>query len=168
MTTNKYLISIEADRELNYLYKILMVFTRRRVETININTYRVEDLNTSRFNIQFSADEKMARNISKQLYKQIEVTKADVYSWGACEHNELGVFSVLKSEKHKKATLQEIAANHEASFKEADEVFIIEKVGSRQQLDELRMELSAHRLLDFGYSGPTGLLNSKIHKEIYI
>ncbi len=165
---NKWLISIEADRELNYLYKILMVFTRRRVETININTYRVEDLNTSRFNIQFSADEHMARNISKQLYKQIEVTKADVYHWDACEHNELGVFSILKSEKHKRATLEDIAEEHDAAFKEAEEVFIIEKVGNRQQLDELRLELNAHRLLDFGYSGPTGLLNSKVHKEIYI
>ncbi len=165
---NKYLISVEADRELNYLYKVLMVFTRRRVETININTYRVEDLNISRFNIQFYADEQMARNLSKQIYKQIEVTKADIYLWDDCAHHELGVFSIHKSEKHKSTTLEEIAEEHNAFFQEMDEVYMIEKVGSRAELDELREELSTHRLLDFGYSGPTGLLNSKVMKRMYI
>jgi acetolactate synthase small subunit len=106
---NKYLISVEADRELSYLFKILMVFTRRRVETININTYRVEDLKVSRFNIQFYADDVMARNISKQIAKQIEVIKADIYLWDDCLHHELGIFSMHKSEKHKRDTLNDIA-----------------------------------------------------------
>jgi acetolactate synthase small subunit len=165
---NKYLLSVEADRELNYLYKVLMVFTRRRVDTININTYRVEDLNTSRFNIQFYADEKMARNISKQIYKQIEVTKADVYLWDDCEHHELGIFTLFKSEKHKKATLEEIVEEHDAILQEMEEVYLIEKVGTREALDELREELRTHHLLDFGYSGPTGVLSSKVNKKIFI
>lgn len=163
---NKYLISVEADRELNYLYKVLMVFTRRRIETTNINTYRVEELKVSRFNIQFFADEHMAMNLSKQIAKQIEVIKADVYLWDDCLHHELGIFSLHKSEKHKKDTLEDIAEEHQATLSEKEEVFIIEKVGSREQLDALREELSTHRLLDFGYSGPTGVLNSKVHKKI--
>jgi acetolactate synthase-1/3 small subunit len=165
---NKYLISVEADRELSYLFKILMVFTRRRVETININTYRVEDLKVSRFNIQFYADDVMARNISKQIAKQIEVIKADIYLWDDCLHHELGIFSMHKSEKHKRDTLNDIATEHGAVFKEMEEVYIIEKVGARAELDALRDELSTHRLLDFGYSGPTGVLNSKVHKKILI
>ena len=165
---NKYLISVEADRELNYLYKVLMVFTRRRVETININTYRVEELSVSRFNIQFYADEIMARNISKQIAKQIEVIKADIYLWDDCLHHELGIFSLHKSEKHKKATLADIAEEYNAILSEKEEVYIIEKVGSRAELDALREELSTHRLLDFGYSGTTGVLNSKVHKRIIV
>jgi acetolactate synthase-1/3 small subunit len=165
---NKYLISVEADRELSYLFKILMVFTRRRVETININTYRVEDLKVSRFNIQFYADDVMAKNISKQIAKQIEVIKADIYLWDDCLHHELGIFSMHKSEKHKRDTLNDIADEHGAVFSEKEEVYIIEKVGSRAQLDALRDELSTHRLLDFGYSGPTGVLNSKVHKKINV
>jgi acetolactate synthase-1/3 small subunit len=165
---NKYLISVEADRELSYLFKILMVFTRRRVETININTYRVEDLKVSRFNIQFYADDVMARNISKQIAKQIEVIKADIYLWDDCLHHELGIFSMHKSEKHKRDTLEDIAEEHGAVFSEKEEVYIIEKVGARAELDALRDELSTHRLLDFGYSGPTGVLNSKVHKKILV
>lgn len=165
---NTYLVCVESDRELNYLFKILMVFTRRRVETININTYRVEDLGISRFNIQFRAEPAMARNISKQLLKQIDVSKADIYLWDTIEHHELGVYAIHKSEKHKKATLEEIAEAHGAIMRERDEVYLIEKVGDRASLDRLREELSAHRLLDFGYSGLTGLLNSKVRKEIYI
>jgi len=165
---NTYLICVESDRELNYLYKILMVFTRRRVETININTYHVEDLNLSRFNIQFRADEKLASNIAKQLNRQIDVIKADVYLWDSIEHHELGVFAMHKSEKHKKATLEEIAESYGAKVVEKDEVYMIELIGEREQLDSLREELQAHRMLDFGYSGLTGLLNSKVQKKVYI
>jgi hypothetical protein len=53
-------------------------------------------------------------------------------------------------------------------MREMEEVYIIEKVGARAELDALRDELSTHRLLDFGYSGPTGVLNSKVHKKILI
>lgn len=158
---------MEADRELNYLYKVLMVFTRRRVETTNINTYRVDELNVSRFNIQFFAEPQMARNLSKQIKKQIEVTKADVYLWDDCEHHELGIYSLHKSEKHKRDTLEDIAKEYDAEFSEREEVYVIEKVGSRAELDELRVELSAHRLLDFGYSGPTGIMNSKVQKKVF-
>ncbi len=165
---NDYLCCVEADRELNYLYKILMVFTRRRVETININAYRVEALSTSHFNVRFRADEQMARNLSKQLNRQIDVLKADVYLWKAIEHHELGVFALHKSEDHKSTTLREIADQYDATFRESEEVYVIECVGERDKLEELREELTPHRLLDFGYSGFAGVLNSKVHKEIYI
>lgn len=163
-----YLICVEADRELNYLYKVLMVFTRRRVETIHINAYRVDALSVSRFNIKFKAEETMARNLSKQLNRQVDIIKADVYLWEAIEYHELGVFAVHKSEGHKRKTLQGISKEHEATFREMDEVYIIEKVGLRQDLEALREVLNAHHLLDFGYSGFAGVLNSKVHKEIYI
>ena len=165
---NTYLICVESDRELSYLYKVLMVFTRRRVETININTYHVADLNLSRFNIQFRADDKLARNIAKQLNRQIDISKADVYLWDSIEHKELGVFAMHKSEKHKKAALMEIADSYGANVIEKDEVFMIEMVGEREELDRMREELKAHRMLDFGYSGLTGLLNSKVQKKVYI
>jgi len=165
---NNYLICVESDRELNYLFKILMVFTRRRVETININTYHVEDLNLSRFNIQFRADEKLAANLAKQINRQIDVRQTDLYLWDSIEHKELGVFAMHKSEKHKKATLKEIADTYGATVIEKEEVYMIEMVGEREELDRLREELEAHRMLDFGYSGLTGLLNSKVQKKVYI
>ena len=163
-----YLLCVEADRELNYLYKVLMVFTRRRVETIHINAYRVDALHVSRFNIKFRCEEKMARNLSKQLNRQIDIIKADVYLWEAIEYHELGIYSLHKSEKHKRDTLKEIALENGGVFHEMEEVYIIEKVGLRRDLEQLREELTAHHLLDFGYSGFAGVLNSKFHKEIYI
>jgi acetolactate synthase-1/3 small subunit len=163
-----YLICVEADRELNYLYKVLMVFTRRRVETIHINAYRVDALSVARFNIKFRADAKMARNLSKQLNRQIDIIKADVYLWEAIEYHELGVYSLHKSEQHKSNTLREIAEEYDATFREMEEVYVIEKVGLRKDLEYLREILSTHHLLDFGYSGFAGVLNSKVHKEIYI
>lgn len=166
--TNNYLICVEADRELNYLYKVLMVFTRRRVETLHINAYRVDALNVSRFNIKFRSDEKMARNLSKQLNRQIDVIKADVYLWEAIDTDELGVYAIHKSEKHKRNALKEIAEEHGASFREMEEIYMMEKVGSRDDLEKLREVLTTHHLLDFGYSGFAGVLNAKINKEIYI
>ncbi len=164
----KYVLSIKTSESINYLNKVLLVFNRRRVEILDLNIYKVEPLNYVKFNVIFEAEVLMANNLYKQIDKQIDIEEVILYLWDTVAHRELGVYSLHKTEDHKKMALKDLAREYKAKLIELEDVFIIEKAGEREVLDELRDELVAHHLLDFSYSGPIGVLNSNIHKELTV
>lgn len=166
--TNKYVVSVRTSQDINYLSYLLLVFNRRRIKIHDLNIYNVTNSGYLKFNIIFEADDLLANNVLKQITKLIEVEEAKLYFWDTIEVKELGMFTLMKTQEHKKFVLKEIAKDYKAKLHEFDDVFILELTGNREELDELREELTAHHLIDFSYSGPIGVLNSNVHKELNI
>lgn len=165
---NKYVVSVRTSQDINYLSYLLLVFNRKRIKILDLNIYKVDNSGYIKFNLIFEADELAANNVSKQINKLIEVEEVKLYLWNTIEVRELGLFTLIKSQDHKKFVLKEIAKDYKAKLHEFDDVYILELTGSREELEELREELTAHHLIDFSYSGPIGVLNSNVRKELNI
>lgn len=166
--TNKYVVSVRTSQDINYLSNLLLVFNRRRIKVVDLNIYKVDNSNYIKFNIVFESDDLQANNVMKQINKLIEVEEVKLYFWDTIETKELGMFTLIKSQEHKKFVLKEVAKDYGAKLHEFEDVYILELTGSREELDELREELTAHHLIDFSYSGPIGVLNSNVRKELNI
>jgi acetolactate synthase-1/3 small subunit len=76
MIKQEYTITVYTENQIGLLNRIAIIFSRRKINIISLNTSPSEVDSVHRFNIVINETEDVVRKLCRQIEKQVEVLKA--------------------------------------------------------------------------------------------
>ncbi len=153
----KHLISVLIENKAGALARVAGLFSRRG---FNIDTLAVgptEDDSISRMTIEIDADEHPHEQVSKQLYKLVNVVKITEFKHGDAVNRELILFKV-KADAKNRAQIIEIADIFRAKIIDVGKKnIILEATGTRTKLDAIEDLLKQYGIVELARTGKIAL-----------
>jgi len=152
-TTNENLvIAIYADDKKGLLGQILMVLNRRNVMIYDLNVSRTDIQPIVLITIEVDLLPHEAYNINHKIANIIEVHKVTAYPANEIKLNKIAFFKLAGS--CMRSTLWPSLQKYGAAITEIyDDSFIVQKIGSDRDLDELYHQLDGEFLISYCKSG---------------
>ena len=76
MSKLEYTITVYTENQIGLLNRIAIIFSRRKINVISLNTSSSEVENVHRFTIVIHETEEVVRKLCRQIEKQVEVLSA--------------------------------------------------------------------------------------------
>lgn len=133
----KHTISVLVNNQPGVLARTASLFARRgfNIDSLAVNT--TQDPKVSRMTILVDGDDAALEQITKQLYKLLDVIKVLDHQNEAVVIRELGLVKV-KASSSERGEIMQIANIFRANVVDvAEETFIVEATGSAEKIDAL-------------------------------
>jgi acetolactate synthase-1/3 small subunit len=156
MTGNEQLhtISVLVENQPGVLARVAHVFARRGFNLESLAVSRTEDPTVSRMTIVVAGDEAAFSQMSKQIFKLIDVIKVIDHTRDDLVGRELALIKVQAQDASTRAALLGIAEAVGASAVDiSDTTLMIEATGPTDQLDELQRQLESFEILELVRTG---------------
>lgn len=153
-TTMKHTLSVLVENRPGVLARTAGLFARRGFNIDSLAVSTTEDPNTSRMTIVVNGPVDILEQISKQLYKLIDVIKVMDHTDDDVVSRELALFKVYAAEAAQRAELMQIVDIFRAKIVDlADKTMMIEATGSEEKIDALERMLAPYGIKEMVRSG---------------
>ena len=153
-TPKKHTISVLVENRPGVLARAAGLFSRRgfNIESLSVST--TEDPDTSRMTIVVDGPASVLEQISKQLYKLIDVIKVMDHTQDEIIARELALIKVHAADATKRAELMQIVDIFRAKIVDlGDKLLIIEATGGSDKIDALERLLDGYGIKEMVRSG---------------
>ncbi|WP_452221422.1 acetolactate synthase small subunit [Lacinutrix salivirga] len=156
MSTEKqlYTVSIYTENNIGLLNRISAIFQRRHINVESINSSVSEIENVTKWIMVVNLSEEQMKKIIGQIEKQVEVIKAYYHTESEIIYQESCIFKMktdlLFEEKHDTNIIKE---NNARIVTVNKEFFVVEKSGTKEEIDVLYKKLSPFGIMQFTRSG---------------
>lgn len=161
----KHTISVIVENKPGVLHRAVGLFSRRgyNIESLAVGT--TEDPNVSRITIVVSGDEQTLEQITKQLYKQIDVLKVfDIPDSEAIERELILV--KVSSNKKRLAEITKLAEMFQGKVVNVtDDSAIIEVSAEKEKIEDLQKLLDKFGIIELVRTGKIALQKGEIPRN---
>lgn len=153
-TKNTYTVSIYTENNVGLLNRISAIFQRRHINIESINSSKSEIKNVSRITILVKITEDQMKKIIGQIEKQVEVIKAFYHSDEETIYQESCLFKLSSDLLIENDEIQMIINQSKSRVININkDFFVLEKSGSKEEVEELYQILKNHGIMQFVRSG---------------
>lgn len=153
-TPMKHTISVLVENRPGVLARTASLFSRRGFNIDSLAVSTTEDPNTSRMTIVVNGPASVLEQISKQLYKLIDVIKVIDHTNDEVVSRELSLVKVHAADSVKRAELMQIVDIFRAKIVDlADKTITIEATGSGDKIDAMEKLLAGYGIKEMVRSG---------------
>lgn len=153
-TINTYTISIYTENNVGLLNRISAIFQRRHlnIESVNVSTSEIKSV--SRFTLLVKVSEEQMKKIIGQIEKQVEVIKAFYHTDEETIYQESCLFKLSTDLLTDNDEIQTIINQSKSRVINVNKsFFVLEKSGSKEEVEELYHILDKHGIKQFVRSG---------------
>ena len=165
MESNKelYTITIYTENNVGLLNRISAIFQRRRINIESVNVSKSEIKDVSRFTLIIRSTEEQIKKIIGQIEKQVEVIKAYFHADDETIYQQTSLFKLSSDLLTDNDEVQTIINNSQSRvINVSKEFFVLEKSGSRQEIEELYDKLEKHGIMQYVRSGRIAVTKDKL------
>ena len=164
MKKENYTISVYTENNIGLLNRISSIFSKRHINLDSLTTSVSEIKDVYRFTIVVQVTEDQARKLVGQIEKQIEVIKAFYHKDEETIFQETALFKMASKLLFEDREIQLVIKEHSAHIVTVTpEYFVLEKTGSRQEVELLYDRLEPYGLMQFVRSGRIAITKDKMH-----
>ncbi|TYP72184.1 acetolactate synthase small subunit [Aquimarina intermedia] len=164
MKKENYTISAYTENNIGLLNRISSIFSKRHINLDSLTTSVSEIKDVYRFTIVVQVTEDQARKLVGQIEKQIEVIKAFYHKDEETIFQETALFKMASKLLFEDREIQLVIKEHIAHIVTVTpEYFVLEKTGSRQEVELLYDRLEPYGLMQFVRSGRIAITKDKMH-----
>lgn len=150
----KHTISVLVENRPGVLARTAGLFSRRGFNIDSLAVSTTEDPDTSRMTIVVNGPASILEQISKQLYKLIDVIKVMDHTEDEVVSRELALVKVTAADSVKRAELMQIVDIFRAKIVDlGDKTIIIEATGAGDKIDALEKLLESYGIKEMVRSG---------------
>lgn len=169
MEKRRFTISVFSEDRIGLLHSITIIFTRRKMSIESINSSESERKGIYRYTIVFSSDYNMARNVTKQIDKLIDVLRAFLHEEEQIIHREIALYKVATSSFYNGNEVEQLLRKHSANIIRIEQDYlVIEKTGWKKETQALLKDLEPYNLLEFARSARVVVTKrwKRLHKNV--
>ncbi|MGG6230722.1 acetolactate synthase small subunit [Tenacibaculum sp. SDUM215027] len=153
-TKNTYTISIYTENNVGLLNRISAIFLRRHLNIESVNVSKSEIKSVSRFTLLVKVTEEQIKKIIGQIEKQVEVIKAFYHTDEETVYQESCLFKLSTDLLTDNDEIQTIINQSKSRVINVNKnFFVLEKSGSKEEVEELYHILDKHGIKQFVRSG---------------
>ncbi|MDX8552589.1 acetolactate synthase small subunit [Tenacibaculum sp. 1B UA] len=153
-TKNTYTISIYTENNVGLLNRISAIFQRRHLNIESVNVSKSEIKSVSRFTLLVKVTEEQIKKIIGQIEKQVEVIKAFYHTDEETVYQESCLFKLSTDLLTDNDDIQTIINQSKSRVINVNKnFFVLEKSGSKEEVEELYHILDKHGIKQFVRSG---------------
>ncbi|WP_440066309.1 acetolactate synthase small subunit [Tenacibaculum discolor] len=153
-TKNTYTISIYTENNIGLLNRISAIFQRRHINIESINSSSSEIKSVSRITLLVKITEEQMKKIIGQIEKQVEVIKAFYHTDEETVYQESCLFKLSTDLLTNNDDIQTIINQSKSRVINVNKnFFVLEKSGSKEEVEELYHILDKHGIKQFVRSG---------------
>ncbi|WP_028891848.1 acetolactate synthase small subunit [Tenacibaculum sp. 47A_GOM-205m] len=153
-TKNTYTISIYTENNIGLLNRISAIFQRRHINIESINSSSSEIKSVSRITLLVKITEEQMKKIIGQIEKQVEVIKAFYHTDEETVYQESCLFKLSTDLLTDNNDIQTIINQSKSRVINVNKnFFVLEKSGSKEEVEELYHILDKHGIKQFVRSG---------------
>ena len=151
MEKNKvYTISVYAENSLGIMNRLTSIFLKRRINLEHISASQSEIKDVFCFVLVVKINEERLRKLVGQIEKQIDVIKTYYYTEDEILCQELALFKIASNLLFDDSEIQSIIKKSNVNIiSVSKDYFVIEKVGSTEEIDQLFDDLIPYKILQF-------------------
>lgn len=156
---SKHTLSVLVENKPGVLARTASLFSRRGYNIDSLTVSTTEDPNTSRMTIVVDGPASILEQISKQLYKLIDVIKVLDHTQDEVVSRELSLVKVHAADSSKRAELMQLVDIFRAKIVDIGEkTVIIEATGNSAKIDALENLLQGYGIKEMVRSGQVVLV----------
>ncbi|SEC80218.1 acetolactate synthase, small subunit [Tenacibaculum sp. MAR_2009_124] len=149
-----YTISIYTENNVGLLNRISSIFQRRHINIESVNVSKSEIKSVSRFTLLVKLSEDQVKKILGQLERQVEVIKAYYHRDEETIYQESCLFKLSTDLLTDNDEIQNVINGSKSRVININkDFFVLEKSGSKEELEELYHTLDKHGIMQFVRSG---------------
>lgn len=153
-TKQTYTISIYTENNIGLLNRISAIFQRRHLNVESVNVSKSEIKSVSRFTLLVKLTEDEVKKIIGQIEKQVEVIKAFYHTDDETIYQESCLFKLSTDLLTDNDEIQKIINGSKSRVININkDFFVLEKSGSKEEVEELYHILDKHGIMQFIRSG---------------
>lgn len=160
----EFTLTIFSENSIGLLNRITIIFTRRKlnIESLTVSESALKGI--FKFTIVVNCEEHMAKNLTKQIEKQIEVIRAFYLTSDEILHQEIAMYKIETKSLLETNLIEGIIRRYNARILELTEDYtVIEKTGHKAETQELFEQLKPYGVLQFVRSGRVSI--TRLRKE---
>lgn len=164
-----FTLSVLTENKIGLVHKIVIIFTRRKLNIESLNTSESEVANVYRYTIVVNTTRSVVEKLVKQINKQIDVLGAFVYRDEEIHYQEVALYKISSSSLRSGHKMETLIRNNGARILVIeDDYLIIEKTGHKHETTELFEKLQPFGVLEFVRSGRISISQSRRHISTYL
>ncbi len=149
-----YTVSIYTENNVGLLNRISGIFLRRHINIESMNISKSEIKSVSRFTLLVKVTEEQIKKIIGQIEKQVEVIKAYYHKDEETIYQESCLFKLNSDLLIENDEIQKIINQSKSRVININkDFFVLEKSGSKEEVEELYHILDKHGIMQFVRSG---------------
>ncbi|CAM1371877.1 acetolactate synthase small subunit [Tenacibaculum xiamenense] len=149
-----YTISIYTENNVGLLNRISSIFQRRHINIESVNVSKSEIKSVSRFTLLVKLTEDQVKKILGQIERQVEVIKAYYHKDEETIYQESCLFKLSTDLLTDNDEIQKVINDSKSRVININkDFFVLEKSGSKEELEELYHTLDKHGIMQFVRSG---------------
>jgi acetolactate synthase-1/3 small subunit len=158
----KFTVSVYTENNIGLLNRLSAIFLKRHINIESMTVCRSEIEHVHRFTFVVVVPEELIRKVVGQLEKQIEVIKAYYHTEDEIIYQETAMF------KMKNDFLYDESIQNKLKFRRAhivaltERYFVIERTGTKEDIDRLYQRLKPYGILQFVRSGRIAITRPKM------
>jgi acetolactate synthase I/III small subunit len=167
MNKQEFTITVYTENHIGLLNRIAIIFSRRKIESLNTSPSEVEGIH--RFTIVIDELEEVVRKLVRQIEKQVEVLKAYYNTNDEIVWQELALYKVSTDEIAEKVKVERLLREYGArAVVIRKDYTIFETSGHREETNRLIEVLEPHGLIEFVRSARVAIIKASrgFHEKI--
>lgn len=158
-----YTISIYTENTVGLLNRISAIFQRRHINIESVNVSKSEIKSVSRFTLLVRLTEAQVKKIIGQIEKQVEVIKAYYHKDEETVYQESCLFKLSTDLLVDNDEIQKVINNSKSRIiNVTKDFFVLERSGSKEELEELYHALNKHGIKQFVRSGRIAITKTEM------
>ena len=159
MNKQEYTITVYTENHIGLLNRIAIMFSRRKINIISLNTSPSEVEGIHRFTIVIHEGEDVVRKLVRQIEKQVEVMKAYFNTNNEIVWQEMAMYKVPTDEIAEKVKVERLLREYGArAVVIRKDYTIFETSGHREETDKLVEVLAPYGLIEFVRSARVAII----------
>lgn len=154
------------DNSPGVLHRIVVAFTRRKVNIESLTVSETEQVGISRFTIVVKSPFEAVQKIARQIDRIIEVREVYVSRDSDIVFKEIAFFKIATDSASKRAEIEDLAHRYDAKVTYAEKEFLVlEKTGDEDSISSLFLVLESFGIKEFVRSGRISILKHERKEE---
>lgn len=165
----EYTITVYTENQVGLLNRIAILFSRRKINIVSLNTSPSEVEGIHRFTIVINETEEVVKKLARQIEKQVEVLKAYYNTGDEIVWQELALYKVSTDEIAEKVKVERLLREYGArAVVIRKDYTVFETTGHREETDRLVEVLEPYGLIEFVRSARVAIIkgSSGFHEKL--
>jgi acetolactate synthase I/III small subunit len=152
-------ITVYTENQIGLLNRIAIIFSRRKINIVSLNTSPSEIESIHRFNIVIHETEDVVRKVCRQIEKQVEVLKVYYHTNADVIWQELALYKVSTDVIAEQVSVERLLRENGARVVVIRKDYtIFETTGHREETDALINILQPYGLIEFVRSARVAII----------
>ncbi len=161
MTKKEFTITVYTENQVGLLNRIAIIFSKRKINIVSLNTSPTEVESVHRFTIVINETEEVLRKLCSQIEKQVDVLKAYFNTEDEIVWQELALYKVSTDAIAEKVKVERLLREFGArAVVIRKDYTVFEATGHREETDKLVEVLSPYGLIEFVRSARVAIIKA--------